>query len=82
MTRSNFESAAIHAMADQVTSATCILHTLLWAAGKCEDAHDFEQFNTLVLELIPRVGTSLDRGVQKLGLAHTGLFIAEETCHD
>lgn len=82
MNKPNFESAAIRAMADQVNSVSCVLHALLWAAGKCEDTHDFEQFHSLVLELVPRMGIALDRGVQKLGVAHTGLFIVEETFHD
>lgn len=62
-----------------VNKVTCLLHTLQWAGKKCEDAHDFEQFHALALELFPRLGTTLEHAVANLGQVRTGLF--EEARH-
>lgn len=62
-----------------VNKVTCLLHTLQWAGKKCEDAHDFEQFHALALELVPRLGATLEHAVTDLGQARTGLF--EEVRH-
>lgn len=62
-----------------VNKVTCLLHTLQWAAKKCEDAHDFEQFHALALELFPRLGATLEHAAADLGQVRTGLF--EEARH-
>lgn len=62
-----------------VNKVTCLLHTLQWAGKKCEDAHDFEQFHALALELVPRLGATLEHAVTDLGQVRTGLF--EEAHH-
>lgn len=62
-----------------LNKVTCLLHTLQWAGKKCEDAHDFEQFHALALELVPRLGATLEHAVTDLGQVCTGLF--EETHH-
>lgn len=62
-----------------VNHVTCLLHTLQWAGKKCEDAHDFEQFHALALELVPRLGATLEHAVTDLGQVRTGLF--EEAHH-
>lgn len=62
-----------------VNKVTCLLHTLQWAGKKCEDAHDYEQFHALALELVPRLGATLEHAVADLGQVCTGLF--EEARH-
>lgn len=57
-----------------VNKVTCLLHTLQWAGKKCEDAHDYEQFHALALELVPRLGATLEHAVADLGQVCTGLF--------
>lgn len=68
--------------ANRVNTVSNILGVLLWVAEKCEDAHDFEQFHSLALELAPRMGVTLELAVRDLGEITTGLFERDgERCH-
>lgn len=66
------------AAALNVGEVTSLMFSLNWAGEKCEDVHDFEQFHVLALELIPRMALSLERAVERIGCAPTGLFSTVE----
>ncbi|WP_342051975.1 MULTISPECIES: hypothetical protein [unclassified Cupriavidus] len=77
-----WEQTNCTAAALNVGQVTSLLFSLNWAGEKCEAAHDFEQFHVLALELMPRMALVLERAVERMGCAPTGLFAAVEAAHD
>ncbi|WP_423192958.1 hypothetical protein [Cupriavidus sp. H18C2] len=82
MIECNVVPTDIGAIGGKINTVSCMLGILLWAAEKCENSHDFEQFHCLALDLGPRIGATLDRAVKEAGLSHTGLFDTTEVHHD